>query len=144
MVTVTVANADEQTDALISQAKGGLQNCKQLYVANEVYSVVSARNKAIAEQLRLSQQELGIPTNPTESGAEPNPYDYRTCIAKETSELVVDGKRYISNPKNRKRASEVKVLVAQWMTAMDAIPKGNADEEESRFETLANKLSLGM
>jgi hypothetical protein len=68
--------------------------------------------------------------------------NYKRCEKEATADFLATSRDFMGKFRDPKMQDKAKDTLAQWMTALDAVPNSNFDQEVSKFATLANGLKL--
>lgn len=69
---------------------------------------------------------------------------YQRCEKDATANFQATSRDFLGRFRDPKMQEKAKDALAQWMTALDAVPNDNFEQEASKFATLANGVKLGL
>ena len=132
---------------LVSGAKVYLLTCGAAY---QTYAVMKKMDAMLAESreglARSQARFLNAPVavQETESSDPRLAGEFADCLTRAKVDMIAMTRQATTNKLNAGSTPLIKEIVAQWITAIDSIPKRNRVEESSKFETLANRLLLDL
>lgn len=139
----TSAASGPQTKEFIATAKDRISKCESEFSKYESTSWAAEKAWDAAYSAAEATSRLtGKPVvNPEMSKVE---LYHKACADNAKNELVPVSKGLFKSIKNTDAQNSAKDMMAQWITAIDAIGSQGSRAESAKFETLANRLLLDL
>lgn len=137
------AGNSKDKEAFIANAKQQMATCEQQYrkFRTDSWAAEKAWEAAYDAERASSRLTGKPPVNPAMEQVEPY---HKTCAEKAKKDILATAKAFIKSFKGADGQKNARDMVAQWVTAMDAIGNESAKAESAKFETLANGLLLDL
>lgn len=127
--------------AFINAAKDAIQKCNAEY---QHYKLMEHMADVGWEAEYNSNQAMADATGTPAAATKRNdpPAYHVACRDQRKAEVIPQSKSFMKSFKSSESKSRARDMVAQWITAIDAIGNEGSQSEEARFQTLANGLLI--
>lgn len=138
---IASANHAPKTTEFIGDAKQRIAKCSYEY--DKFLGTTKAASLAWEAESDAAEASANLSGKPVvyPKMKEVTPY-HKICADSSKDEFIPTAKIFIKSFKAASSKKSAKDMVAQWITAIDAIGSDAATTENAKFETLANGLML--
>ena len=127
-VAIHAAEITTEREKFVSRARHALKGCALLAELDRIQAYVADQGERVGIAADKNSVWALVPK----------------CVAKNKQELLDTSRNFIQTYKGAAERSMAADMVAQWMTAIDATGSREFGTESNKFETLANRVLLGM
>lgn len=135
-----VATAEDANN-LVTEAKQKLISCNKSFQVYRIMMQAADMARQAREDSEDAERRAGYSRPKQEAVTDPQP-QYLVCIASAKEQFVPSAKVFIKSVKSADTQRKAKDMIAQWITAIDAVGSSIASTEQAKFETQANSLML--
>ena len=140
---VDLAQVKSDQEMFINVAKAAIKDCNMAF--QRYRAMEFAADKLWESEYDVNESEARFDNKPVVAPTrmQTEPY-HLNCARDQKMNVLPQSKTFINSFKAASVKAEAKALIAQWITALDSIGTNIAENENAKFQTIANSIYIDM